>query len=252
MATDLGLRADGTPRKPPKSPSRRQPHKNWFSNAADRVERQMELTGYEIWGFVIYRTTYVSDADWEEFLRRLRYHMEKSFDRCNGRDILDRFKWTVFSDPALFDGADTAAVRAHSREWSETALRSERVRETEWPVEGIPPSRYQFCVQVDEDSLRLIVHDTPAPPKPDGTRNGWVKLINKKWIPIEIDPNRRPGWEDQCVYPPIEGITEHDVGWQKVWYAILTGSHYSGGVQEMGGAGVNGWMFDYRRPPEVN
>jgi len=32
----------------------------------------MHGAGYNIWGYVIYRTTYKSDAHWEEFLRRLR------------------------------------------------------------------------------------------------------------------------------------------------------------------------------------
>lgn len=78
-------------RKPPREPSRRRPEKNWYTNAADLIERQMQVSGYAVWGYVIYRTTYASDADWEEFLRRLRFQMEWTLDRCNGRDILDLF-----------------------------------------------------------------------------------------------------------------------------------------------------------------
>lgn len=60
---------------------------------------------------MIYRTTYDSDADWAEFLRRLRFQMEDIFDYYNGRDILDKFSLTVFEDRSLLDGATTNTIR---------------------------------------------------------------------------------------------------------------------------------------------
>ena len=47
---------------------------------ADRIERQLQEDGHQSWGFVIYRTTYGDEADWEEFLRRLRVRMREAFE----------------------------------------------------------------------------------------------------------------------------------------------------------------------------
>ena len=52
--------------------------------------------------------------------------------------------------------------------------------------------RYQFCAQVDPAALHSVVHDAPARPEIDVTKKGWVKLINKNWIPLEEDPKARP------------------------------------------------------------
>jgi hypothetical protein len=54
-----------------KSPSQRNPDMSWHLNPADQIECQLREDGHRIWGFVIYRTTYDSDVDWAELLRRL-------------------------------------------------------------------------------------------------------------------------------------------------------------------------------------
>jgi len=239
-------------RPPPQAPSRRQPDREWYFNQADKIERLMQAEGDITWGYVIYRTTYEKDDDWDEFLRRLRFHMEQTFERCNGGDILDAFTLTIFSDQALFNGANTIAIRSHFRQWAETAFLTEQrpQQARDVPVEsgsaeqvnnGRSP-RYQFCIQVDEESLLSVTRDAPAPPAPDPTKKGWVKLISKSWIPIEEDPRARP---EQNVYEPIQGITERDVGWMKVPYARVMTDYYSGNET------MNGWRTEYCRPPEV-
>ena len=106
-------------------------------------------------------------------------------------------------------------------------------------------ARYDFCVQVDKASLHSVVHDAPAPPAPDATRTGWVKLINKHWVPMEQDPLARPGWQFPSSYESIEGVTERDVGWMKVSYWKVMMEYY------YEGEGLNGWRSDYCRPPAV-
>ena len=86
----------------------------------------MQADSHRTWGYVIYRTTYSSDDDWPEFLRRLRFHMEDTFDIYNGRDILELFTLTIFSDPLLFDGANTPTIRAHFRQLAESAFFTEQ------------------------------------------------------------------------------------------------------------------------------
>ena len=76
----------------------------------------MQADGHRAWGYVIYLATYSSDDDWAQFLRRLRFNIEEIFNVYNGRDILELFRLTVFSDPLLFDRADTRTIHAHFRQ----------------------------------------------------------------------------------------------------------------------------------------
>lgn len=228
-----------------KSPSPRNPDLSWHTNAADHIEWQMQQDDHRTWGFVIYRITYDSDADWAEFLRRLRWQMEDTFDFYNGRDILDKFTLIVFEDQSLFDGVSTDTVRRHFQKWASTVYRIEQQPEegtenTNYnTIAGIGRSpRYRFALQVDSESLHSVVYDAVAPPELDTTKKGWVKLIDKSWYLGRSEGRYSP-------LEPIEGVTEQDVGWMKVdywnvmtkWYTLCRSP--------------NNWGLNYRRPPEV-
>ena len=174
--------------------------------------------------------------------------MEKFFKSYNGHDIFERFTLTVFSDPMLFDGADTPTIRSHFRQWAESAFLTEQQPEDD--AGGVKvrmgnSPRYQFCIHVDAAALHSVLHDAPAPPEIDVTKKGWVKLISKFWVPIEEDPLARPSRHSPNVYEPVEGGTERDVGWMKVPYQEVMGEYYSG--EE----GLNRWRTEYCRPPQV-
>ena len=104
--------------------------------------------------------------------------------------------------------------------------------------------RYRFFVQVDAAALSSVLHDAPAAPEPDATKKGWVKLINKDWIPRSENPRLRHR-PDPNVYEPIEGGTECDVGWMKCPYQSVMTEHYVNTVD------LHGWGLNYRRPPVV-
>lgn len=59
-------------------PSPRTPHLTRPSNFADCVELDLEQDGHRTWGFGMYCCTYESDSDWDESIRRLRIHTEKT------------------------------------------------------------------------------------------------------------------------------------------------------------------------------
>ena len=230
-----------------RSPSQRNPDMSWENNAADLIERQLQDDGHRTWGFVVYRTTYSSDDDWAEFLRRLRFQMDDAFDYFNGRDILEQFTLTVLQDRSLFDGADTNTIRQHFQQWSLTAYRTEQQQqvgeeggsESSTGVIRIGRSpRYRFAVQVDAEALRSVVHEAPAPPELDTTNKGWVKLIDKSWY-----LGRSEGDVDSL--EPIEGVTERDVGWMKVPYQDVMTEYYTRCRS------LNDWNLNYRRPPGI-
>lgn len=231
---------EGLQRRIRESPdvSPRNPQMTWQNNSADRIERQLQVDHHQTWGFVIYRTTYDSDADWAEFLRRLRFHMEDAFDYYNGRDILEKFTLTVVDDRAAFDGATTDTVRRHFQQWSLTAYPREQQHQGGARIGASP--RYYYAVQVDQEALHAIVHDAPAPPEPDTTTKGWVKVIDKSWY-----LGRNEGAHEHMVLAPLEGVTQKDVGWMKVRYQSLMPEFYTMLRSP------NDWGVLYRRPPEI-
>ena len=234
------------------NPSPRNPRISRESNHADLIEEGYQADGHRTWGFVIYRTTYESDADWAEFMQRLRWWTTDAMEIFNGRDVLDRLTWTVFDNREHFDGADTAAIRRHFRAWAETAVLSEQASDAvdapPMVSEGASP-RYRYCIQVDAAALNSCVHNNnPPPPDCRLEQAGWVKVIDKNWIPRHANPvfaGRRPDPHAYDFEPLEGGVTEEHVGWLKCPLpAVMTEYYYL--LRDR-----NGWMVVYRRPPVV-
>lgn len=104
----------------------RTPEGSTAHNNAVNIERYLQEDGHQIRGFVIYRCTYKSDADWAEFMKRLHEQTRRVLGYCNVVDMLDRLHVTVIEDRALFDNASTSAVREHFRHWAATAPQEEQ------------------------------------------------------------------------------------------------------------------------------
>lgn len=206
-------------------------------NTADRIEWYMEIDHHQTWGFVIYRTTYNSDADWTVFLQHLRSRMESSLTVFNGLDILDSFTLTVLEDRSLFDGASADTVRRHFQQWSLDAFQAEqRTAEQLAPRIGQSP-RYRYCIQVDADSLASIIHDGSAP-EVYRRKTAWVKIIDKSWY-----LGRSVGTMEEL--EPIEGLGVDDVGWMKISFENVMTEWYTRLWQ------WNFWTSHYQRPPRV-
>lgn len=211
--------------------SRRLPDEPTRSNDCDNIERQMAKDEHRTWGWIIYRSDYTSEENWQEFLLRFRVRIEKALGCFGGLDMLSSLDYHIFEDPAAFSGVDAATIRSHFRIWAATAADREQ---------GAGPARsqrYQFCIQVDSDALQSILH---APASLSFRQNmGWVKLIWKDWEPAEDDVMEWP--EDQ----PIEGIALQDVGWCRATYEHLFPTMYALIRNQ------NDWHREYRRPPKV-
>jgi len=204
--------------------SRRTPQYSTHNNTADCIERYLQEDGHRTWGFVIYRCTYESDDDWGQFMERLRDQIRRTLEIYNGLDMMDSLSITVFEDRSILDGASTSVVREHFKQWAATAPQQEQ---------GTGPAlsqRYRYCVQVDAEALESVIHDTIS--------DGFVNLIWKDWEPDK--PDHREEIEE-----PVEGCTQHKVGWLNVAYQdVMVGMYYYL-------RGWNDWYAEYRRPPEV-
>lgn len=229
-------------------PSPRNPRISTHSSHADRIEAHYQAEEHENWGYVIYRTTYDDEFAWTEFMHRLRFWTADSMEFYNGQDVLDKMTWTIFDDKERFDGADAATIRHHFRNWAETAVQHEQRpsgHAESGPVSMGHAPRYRYCVQVDAEALRSAVHDAPPPPRFGTDRPGWVKVIDKNWLPRSENPIFAGREEDPNVYEEIDGMTEHNVGWVKCPLSSVMTEYY------MMFQDPNGYTISYRRPPAV-
>ncbi|KAF7118900.1 hypothetical protein CNMCM5793_008536 [Aspergillus hiratsukae] len=214
------------------------------TRTARQIKQGLQEDRHRIWGFVIYRCTYESDADWDEFMRRLRWCTRRTLESHQGLELMDSLRLTVLEDRCVFDGATTSTIRNHFRQWAENAV------EAEQGVGARPrdSQRYRYCIQVDEEALDSVVHKAPAPwSEIPGNSVGYVNLISKEWEPY--DPVEYEDEYERLEEPPeepIEGCTLHDVGWMKVLYHSVMVAKYNYLRDDLA------WEYEYRRPPKLS
>lgn len=138
------------------------------SNKADELERLLMSDGFQTWGFVIYRCTYKSDADWAKFMTLLREKTLRNLKGYNGLDLLNQFSPTVFDDPS-FEGATAATLRAHFNQWAVTASEYEKSQQIKGPC--VRSSRYRFFVMVDQEALESVLNC------PNDQGSAFVRLV---------------------------------------------------------------------------
>ncbi|GAB7352084.1 hypothetical protein MBLNU459_g2585t1 [Dothideomycetes sp. NU459] len=190
-----------------KDPSPRTPDRSTNFNNADNVERQLQQDGHKTWGWVIYRCTYQSDQEWEEFMKRLKYYINDTLAFENGLDLLESLNYHVFEDRTLFDGTHPSAIRQHFERWTVAAVQDEQGTDSQRYTRS---QRYRYCLHVDQDSLRSVI-DGPPPPE-DNLSDGFVNLVS-------LDTSIRPELS--------EGRDERDHCWMRIAYHGLMVSWYS-------------------------
>ncbi|KAJ5876172.1 uncharacterized protein N7529_001756 [Penicillium soppii] len=207
-------------------------------NEADLIERNMRDDGFWYWGIVIYRTTYTSESDWEEFLRRFLGQVRETLEYYEGLDMWDSFRPTVMDDKSRFDGATPAQIRDAFKEWAMTACETEQgvtYERAEWAY----GARYRLCIIANEEAVQSVL-EIPEKQLNELNTTGFVVMINRRWVPELVE------WEeDDDGYEPLYGCTQQDVGWMKVHYdraQIVASTTMRNGSD---------WGLEYRRPPAI-
>jgi hypothetical protein len=208
-----------------RNPSHRTPDMETESNKADILERHLQQDNHKIWGWVIYRCTYASDKDWDEFISRLNSHIQSSLRLHNGCDMMESLDCHVFDDRVKFEAASPVTVREHFRKWVQGAPQREQ-----GGVPAMRSQRYNFCVHVDEEALQSIISGPPPPE--DALGNGYVNLVV-----LEILGGVRAEYETEN--------TELDRCWMRVTYQDLMPTWYN--LFRTQGS----WFTEYREPPLV-
>jgi hypothetical protein len=210
-----------------KNPSRRTPERETVFNNADNVERQLQEDGHKIWGWVIYRCTYVNNEEWAEFMACLRYWNEYTLRSSNALDMLPSVDYQVFENPDLFDNAHPSTIREHFTQWAVTAPQQEQ-GEGAYPMRS---QRYNYCLHVDQEAL-LSVIGGPPPSVLTFIGPGYVNLVCKT-----IMGGMRP--------EHTFGRAEQEHCFMRINYQSLM-LHWYNQLRREGS-----WFTEYCVPPEV-
>ena len=230
-------------------------HSRDLGNAGLQIKRTFKHLGHKYWGFLVYRCTYRDDHAWSRFMAILNRSVQESLQYDGTKELMDSLNHIVREDPSLLDGVSKELVRQRFREWvASPEADAERQMASAQPVliDGIGSTpRYSYCVHVDEDALRSVVHDGNGTPEEGMTKiGGYVNLIKADWaLPSgeEAEERRREfEIEDPCDEgeEPVEDCRMYDVGWMKVSIDSLMPGMYA---MLQSGA----WDENYVRPPDV-
>jgi hypothetical protein len=169
--------------------------------------------------------------------------MKQSLEFYGGVDLLESDPVTTFEDKSVLGSVSSSFIRDHFNNWQVWAPEAEQGPGKDRGLSGGSP-RYNFCIQVDEDSLRSIINwDEENDWKGDSC---FVRLVRGNWQADEDADKElcQDRWIRHDSYEDIEGCTAYDVGWAKVRmndilgiYCILTDYHYPY------------WQYCYERPP---
>ncbi|KAJ5913703.1 hypothetical protein N7504_002586 [Penicillium tannophilum] len=218
------------------TPSKRDPKMDACLNEADGLEALLKKDNFKTWGFVIYRCTYQDNAEWEKFMARFLSAVSEYLDFYSGLDLLDTFAPTVFEDPS-FEGATVVTLREHFHKWAKTARKEEQgVSEDYYARTG----RYRFFITVDQEALESVLNAAE-----DYDKEAFVRMVHAEWKPQEYDEEDIASGDVDPPEKPLEGCTEHDVGWMKMCWQIT----------ELPGFGhlcdIDDWQAYYVRSPEI-
>lgn len=148
----------------------------------------------------------------------------------------------------------------YEEQGSPEEIERRRRKHPAWFSDWLLPVRYNYCIQIDEESMRSLL--SPEEDRP------WVKIIKADWKPREKEPPQfvpGPGWvmetrgkfkdveydkffteEDDEEFPPIEGCTDQDVGWMKMWSLGLMPGIYANLINP------DIWEIVYTRPAGIS
>ncbi|KAF2130128.1 hypothetical protein P153DRAFT_385365 [Dothidotthia symphoricarpi CBS 119687] len=201
------------------------------------------------WGFVVFRTVYGvdSDAPWAHMLKLLRSTVTNSLSLSTRTDLLPRHELTIIEDEEMLTGADAHTVRHAFRAWIaddltprlrdpnkyggsaqvRSKLLSNDAHDEKHPVSSLP-SRWNFCLFVDESSLRSL--DASI-----GSGSPVIKILTTDWQEDRVAVVAED-WED--------GETDED--WEEVGWMYMDVREYVDMYNRLDNA--FDWRDFYQRP----
>ena len=206
-------------------------------SSLQKIETQRQAFNLSSWGLVIYRCTYNDDDAWSRFMEILKRRIHDRLQEENAAGMEQDHQFTVIEDKNALDQASADDVRDLFRVWCRETFAQLDVhlpQEDEYPT-----PRFNFCIQVDEGSLRAVLQG-PPPGQPDYKGVGYVIIVNARWDqepPVREDEKETD--DGDC------GSDDYDLGYLRVCLYTLVPEVYSWLATE------ESWEVMYRRPPFV-
>ena len=162
-------------------------------------------------------------------------------------------EWTFVEERGPLNNISKDQLCAHFKKWAADAVNAENPRRGEQLNGTFGMPRYNYFIQVDEDSLRSVLNEVSQPPKryDKPHDDGYVNLVNASWKRLleHIPPNKLTGDLEEDIgglREPIDGCYEDDVGWMKLESMGLDAEFYDAmtGYPDI-------WYVYYERPPQI-
>ncbi|KAI1350843.1 hypothetical protein F5Y01DRAFT_137019 [Xylaria sp. FL0043] len=207
----------------------------------------MRDTGFEAWGFLVYRCTYGDDAAWDRYMQALKDEVHNNLVWCGREWLMEQYaQWTVIEDKETLDGAPKKEVRERFVQW-----RDEHSVSYELPVAAqiaraaFPTPRdastrlprFTYCLYVDQKCLDTLKAYLDA--KANGTRASVVAVV----IDGDYSPDRHTN--PYRLYPNFEGCTDKYMGWMYTEASFLASLYDELHLHRLD------LVSSYMRPPAV-
>ncbi|KAH8666109.1 hypothetical protein BGZ61DRAFT_558943 [Ilyonectria robusta] len=199
--------------------------------------QDMQETGFQHWGFVIYRCAYANNAQWESYLEFLKATMQDELEFDGLYTLLWKYlDWTVIEDPDKLDGASKQDIRERFSEWSAGRSVERDGSGVDAPtVEDAP--RFHYCIYIDQKCLDTV-----------DEYQSWAEAGGKDRLKVVVcailDKDCKPKGRGRGGFPSVEGCTREDTGWMYTDVASITSIYNRLSYQELADN-------DYSRPPAI-
>jgi hypothetical protein len=197
---------------------------------------------FQKWGWIVYRTTYADDEKWAKFNEVFQSQVRDRLLNLDGGEHHCQFlDYTVRSNKAKYEGATAAQLRAEFREWRSSSgpLVEQGLSEADRQF-LVLNARYSFFIRVTEEAMQSVLDGAEQ----NDFEESWVDVVHVDWLDhddADADADAS-GTMQEDGWPPIEGITSHHVGFQRVEIEELYPDCWHDFHE-------NPWDF-YMRPPQ--
>lgn len=205
----------------------------------------MQKTGFQTWGFVIYRGTYSDDAAWQRYLDLMKEKIRAYLEEHDLAELLLQYlDFTIIEDPA-FDGASKDTVRNAFREWASHRCVERDGAGADDPyltIHHLAP-RFSHCIYVDEGSMKTLArYEAWEDP-------GTYKPMKPKVACALVDVNCDADGLGRDGYPDVEGCTRRYTGWSYLSLDCIPSMYDTQSVEST--HGCEEYDYIYTRPPFI-
>jgi hypothetical protein len=205
-------------------------------NRASR--RRLANLREETWGWVVYRTTYKSDAKFQRAIDIISSWIKwtvyrdlydtfgvPTADPTPNNQLWARHYLTIVEDLTVLDGASVDAVRSHFESWVEQRNMRDR-----W-------NKYRVCMVIDDEILELLLNNVPLADAhadmhgEDCTEEmtEWYVKVVEAFPDLDQGEPDYKGWMNCSVYAMVDLWDSMDDGaYMGTWFGAVFEGVYCG------------------------